>query len=423
VGIWWSRPSEGIYKKTLIQNVIERKKEKEDLAEEVRVLYVAFTRAMDKLILLGSMPGGAGRFVEGDVEPEGKSYMQLLMPIMKDTDIAVKSLDRAELSAWAGVASQQGGGQAIERLLMGEGASDGGPLAAEIARRLSFEYPYKEAAALKSKYSASELVKAAVQAGSEALAHVTASAGPEAQAPVAAPVSLTAPAAPIASASEAASAGPEAPVHVAAPAAAPPQNLDIPAVPAFMEGERKLSAAARGSAIHKIMELMDFREARMHAEEAGYFADMLKGMVEDGILAPAEAEAADLAKLRGFLKSDICRRAAESGSLRKEAPFVFRRVVGGEDILVQGVIDCFFKEAAGPEAGGGEAFILLDYKSGRLPSGANAGKSLAERAVERYGHQLRIYSEALEKIHGIPVAEAHLYLLDASEDVIVKITQ
>jgi ATP-dependent helicase/nuclease subunit A len=379
VGIWWSRPSEGIYKKTLIQNVIERKKEKEDLAEEVRVLYVAFTRAMDRLILLGSMPGGAGRFVEGDAEPEGKSYMQLLMPIMNETDIAVKSLDRAELSAWAGAGSQHGGGQAIERLFMGEGAGDGGPLAAEIARRLSFEYPYKEAAALKSKYSASELVKAAVQAGAQT------------------------------------------PGPVAAPAAALPQNMDIPAVPAFMEGERKLSAAARGSAIHKIMELMDFREARTHAEEPGYFADMLRGMVEDGILAPAEAETADLAKLRGFLKSDICRRAAESGSLRKEAPFVFRRVVGGEEVLVQGVIDCFFKEAAGPEAGGGEAFILLDYKSGRLTGGAKAGKSLAERAAERYGHQLGIYSEALEKIHGLPVAEAHLYLLDEGEDVIVKL--
>ncbi|MDR1135260.1 MAG: UvrD-helicase domain-containing protein [Clostridiales Family XIII bacterium] len=368
VGLWWVAPLAGIYKKTLIQSVIERKKAREDLSEEIRVLYVAFTRAMHKLILLGSAEGGLERLHDSEILADGKSYMQLLMPVVDKTKIVVKGISRADL-ALSGERNEGRQGDAIRTLFTGEHAKAyaGLPFAAEIERRLSFEYPYKEATALKSKYSVSEVVKETVFAADD-------------------------------------------------------EMMDAPAIPKFMEDARKLSAAEKGSVIHKVMELMDFHKARENIDEISYFDTMLKNMTEDGILTDEEVQTVDRTKLVRFLKSDICRRAVESGSLKKEVPFVLKKRLKGEEVLIQGVIDCFFKENIEYGKRGEDAFILLDYKTGRIAAqSGTAGKSLVDYAAERYGYQLEIYSEALERIHGVKVAEAHIYMLDEGEDIIVKI--
>jgi ATP-dependent helicase/nuclease subunit A len=396
IGLRWVDPASGIYKKTLLQNIIERKKEREDLAEEIRVLYVAFTRAMDKLILLGGWPGGAGGLAGAALPAEGRSFMQLLAPVAEGAGISPVTVTRADVAM--GAASGKGRRGGIRELLEGMEGRPDPAAAAEIHRRLSFEYPFSAAAAMKSKYSASEIVRAWRAEG----------AGPKPR-KAAAGAALTD--------------GGHVFTAEGLARASRSRALDFePAAPAFMGGVTALTAAGRGTAMHKVLEMADFRAALDKDGVDAYVAGLITSLEAKAILSPEEARVSDAAKIAGFLKSDICRRAAEAAYMRKEASFVCRKqAAGGEEVLIQGVIDCFFLE--------GDGFVLLDYKSGGMglegaggAEGAGAPRAIdgAEvLAAERYRPQLEVYSDAIERIYGMKVAEAHLFLLDAGKDVIL----
>jgi ATP-dependent helicase/nuclease subunit A len=227
--------------------------------------------------------------------------------------------------------------------------------AAEIEQRLGFSYPYEKAAAMKSKYAVTELAGLAAMHEAEAAAQ-------QADKPFAA------------------------------------------AAPRFLSAGSALTAAERGSLLHRALERMDFRAAREGLSRPGYLEESLGDLVSCGVFTREEAEAVDVEQLRNFFASDICGRAAASPELHKETPFVMRKELNGEDILVQGVIDCWFSE--------NDALVLLDYKSGRaFARGANPGEEALRRFVARYRPQLAVYAEALESIRGARVSEAVLFLL------------
>jgi ATP-dependent helicase/nuclease subunit A len=346
-------PETGLYKSTLLQNLIVRKKSAENFAEEIRILYVAFTRAMDRLILLGSAKGGlAGVKKYGD-SSEGSSHLELIAPIAERAGLGI-----VEIPAPASGRTSRGALSGGDPLSLLSSAEDCDPeTATEIDRRLSFIYPHERAASVKSKYAATELA-ALSAAGAE---------------------------------------GDRAASREAAPFAA--------AVPRFMSGKRELLAAERGSLTHRALERMDFRAARGALEREEGLENMLADLVSSGVFTPEEAMAADMERIRNFIASDICRRAAASPELHKETPFVIKKEHVGEEVLVQGVIDCWFVE-------NGE-IVLLDYKSGFAVPHA-PGKSREEalrRLSARYKPQLDIYAEALETIRGARVSEAYLFLL------------
>ena len=90
------------YKKTLIQTVIDQRKRRESLAEELRILYVAFTRAMDKLVLLGTVKDldasmEAYTMKDGDFTGAA-SYLDFLIPAMKHSSIRLYCADRRDIS-------------------------------------------------------------------------------------------------------------------------------------------------------------------------------------------------------------------------------------------------------------------------------------------------------------------------------------
>jgi ATP-dependent helicase/nuclease subunit A len=227
--------------------------------------------------------------------------------------------------------------------------------ASAIERRLGFSYPYEKAAAMKSKYAVTEL--AGARAPGEA--------------------------------------------GVASRAESP----FVAAVPRFLAGDgRALGAAERGSLVHRALELLDFRAAREGLSQPGRLEAMLNDLVARGAFTSEEAAAADTRRIRNFLASDICGRAAASPALYKETPFVMRKELDGEEVLVQGVIDCWFVE--------NDAIVLLDYKSGHAFASAPSAREEALRSVvSRYRPQLAVYAEALESIRGARVSEARLFLL------------
>ena len=99
-----------------------------------------------------------------------------------------------------------------------------------------------------------------------------------------------------------------------------------------------------------------------------------------------------------------------ASELCKETPFVMKTELDGRQVLVQGVIDCYFRE-------GGE-YVLVDYKSSYVDE--KDPESSKEILLERYRDQLRLYKEALETIEGRRVTESALYLFGLNDWVSIK---
>jgi ATP-dependent helicase/nuclease subunit A len=333
-------PVRGLYKNTLLQSVIARRKAAEDFAEEIRILYVAFTRAMDRLILLGTAKGGLAGLRERGASTDGRSPLALIAETAEAAGFRVRERSVPAVSA----APRR---QSLDlRTFLSASAECDPETAREVERRLCFSYPHARAASLRSKYAVTELAGLSAERAEEPFAA---------------------------------------------------------AAPRFLSGDRAISAAERGSLLHRALERLDFR-ARETLLRPGGLENALRDLALRGLFTPEECAVVDVGRLRNFLESDICRRAAAAPELYKETPFVIRRDLEGEEILVQGVIDCWFVEDGAP--------VLIDYKSGgSFAYGAGAREDAPRRVALRYRPQLAVYAEAIESIRGARVSEANLFLL------------
>ena len=157
-------------------------------------------------------------------------------------------------------------------------------------------------------------------------------------------------------------------------------------------------AKVRGSAIHRLLELMDLAAVSRDGIRA-----QMDGLCRSGQLTAEEAEAVDAAVLERFFQSQLGRRLQRAESVRRESPFTMRLDLDADDdLLVQGVIDAAFREDGG--------WVLLDYKTG------GRGKSDGELIAE-YGEQLAYYRLAIERLWDAPVREAWLCMLDLGRNI------
>ena len=186
--------------------------------------------------------------------------------------------------------------------------------------------------------------------------------------------------------------------------------------PAFLSGGKGFSAAERGTILHTVMEHLD---VKAHTARADVEA-LIARCVDSGILTAEEAAAVPVGRIMAFISSPLAERMRRSPGVKKETPFVIALPVGaaynspeynsigpGETVLVHGIIDCFFEENGG--------VVLVDYKTGYLDlADGGAGAADAER---RYGPQMAVYRHALEKSLGLPVLECMLYFFAANVEV------
>ena len=184
----------------------------------------------------------------------------------------------------------------------------------------------------------------------------------------------------------------------------PEKDFDLPR---FMRNAPLLGGAARGTAYHSVMEHIPFTAEDKAPEDVAAFTE---GLVSRGLMTRAEADAVDPARISAFFSSDIGRRACAAKELRKEAPFTFRTEKDGRGIMVQGTIDCCFIEDG--------SWVLVDYKSNYVDY-MNLDDAF-EHLKESYIPQLALYREALEKITGIPVKEAVLYLFSIGQELRIE---
>ncbi|MGM0897765.1 MAG: helicase-exonuclease AddAB subunit AddA [Bacillota bacterium] len=166
--------------------------------------------------------------------------------------------------------------------------------------------------------------------------------------------------------------------------------------------DRKLSAADVGTAVHTVMQHVPL-ERRMSLEEIRQFLDELVGRE---ILTHEEAQAVKAEEIEAFFHSGIAGRLMGAEAVKREVPFTYARADGeGDHQIVQGIIDCLFKEK-------GE-WILLDYKTDQTRWMGDVQSVMKDR----YSIQLSVYQEAVEAILRIPIKQRILYLFSTNEEV------
>lgn len=396
-------PDRCLHYPTLAKLAIRSRLIKESLAEELRILYVAMTRAEQKLIMVGSLSSplknGAWEMGAGAVDQPLPDH--LLAAARKPLDWIIPALLPIcrEESGWSlrtGPADEvfaRGGATAGEAPAAAPPPPAAGtpevepptagrtPAAAVssadfdqlVARRLSWRYPYSEQGQRAAKLSVTEAKQRLVPA------QPGDAAGPAWELPL-----------------------------EPFPGAKEPTSFNW-ARPRFLQQAGGLTAAERGSAVHLVMQHLDL-DSRPDEEEIRL---QLNRLVEAEVLTPAQAETVDLPAVAAFFRSPLGRRLAAAERVYRELPFilglpageVYPHLAGAEEetVIIQGIIDCLFDE--------GDRLVLVDFKTDRVQKGDH------DRMRRRYRGQLELYARAVEQIWQRPVAEKYLYLFATGETV------
>ena len=382
-----------IKNKTLRRAVLSAKMKEDNLAEELRVLYVALTRAREKLILTSVLEKAEEKWELSQMTGQEKltyldfceagSYMDFLLPILPQTGIAVKTLRTEDLAAEE-LGEQLRMGDRREQLRLiacGETPLTGDPEENErklmhLRERFAYQYPHPGLQKLYTKTTVSELKIAAMAEKDEAAFHTF------------------------------------------------EEKEVVPYIPGFRREQEKVSGAVRGNAFHRTMELLDFTylftESGLFTGCPNNYEEYRRGLDKNRLqnrleeflqretislrLTEEYAKAVSLPKILNFLEQELAYRmwrAQEQGLLYREQPFVLgidaKRLdpdlPEGEKVLIQGIIDVFFIED-------GE-IVLLDYKTDVIDS--------LEALWNRYNVQIQYYEEALTKLMQMPVKERILY--------------
>ena len=375
---------------TLIWSGIAAQLRWEGTAEEERILYVAMTRARDQLILTGHsshIDRDWQRWTSRLNPAQAKSYFDWVMPAALAPFGAKADADYARPGAtWQDAVWQVRIARAVPAGTVEEGAYDGEPRLEALRRgdltgtpvpswldeQLSWQYAYPQAVRTAAKFSVSEIKRRYQELHSDEL---------QDEAALSVPAAAVIP-------------------------TAPGEDDAFAALPPWLAGEEAaVSGAQRGTALHKALQYItpaaDQTTATLRRE--------IDAFVRQGLLSREEAKLVYVPVLAAFCQSDIGRRMAESPELHREYPFTVLLAGGdplpetetGEQILIQGVIDCLFRED--------DAWILVDYKSDRLET-ADAFRS-------RYAVQLALYKRAVEQITHRPVEETYIYSLHLQQEI------
>ena len=165
--------------------------------------------------------------------------------------------------------------------------------------------------------------------------------------------------------------------------------------PSFMRAKPEADGARRGSAVHRFLSLVDPGQMRDAEKRRENLLSALENMKEEQVFTPEEASWINTEKIERFFASPVGQRMLAGRELHRE--WDFNLYLGDRDMILQGMIDCAFLEEDG--------WILLDYKTDRITD--------EEAFVEEYRPQLDWYRIALERLTGVRVAESWLYSLSA----------
>ncbi len=351
--------------KNLRRTGLMLKLREETLAEELRVLYVALTRAREKLIMTACLKDAEEAWDKREVIESGniafdrfvgaQNFLDMLFPVIQEENCRVHICTEEELQI-AGIKEQIRFFEKKQALEEAEKLRDEN-VVVRLQEAFDYKYAYENLQKLYTKTTVSELKIAAMADKDEAAYHQF------------------------------------------------EEREVAPILPAFVQEKESVSATTRGNAYHKVMELMEFEEvlgSPLPMEQV--LQECLERFVERKVLPEEYYNALNLQKLATFLQDPLAKRmyqAQKEGLLYREQPFVLGISAGrlGEEfpaqekVLIQGIIDAFFVED-------GE-IVLLDYKTDKVQT--------PKELWDRYETQLDYYEEALTKLMQMPVKEKILY--------------
>lgn len=397
-------PEKRIIASSLNKQMVRRELLKESLGEELRVLYVAMTRAKEKLILTGTVgkldkriPSLAGFLEEeGQVLPLGvrlkaRNYWDFVLPALArhrsmtelfgeygvpmhrverfyddPADFNIRKITLRQMTEEEILL--QTGNQMQEEILKNWNPEQiyDAKVREEIEERFSYVYPFRYLEEIPVKVSVSELKKRGWQ-DNEVLQMVPEDTETEAEMPV----------------------------------------------PGFMKASgEEYRGAARGTAYHRVMECLDY----LQVETDGQLKKQLERLVESQKLSEQERDCIRILDIRRFVDSGLGQRmknAAVQRRLYREQPFVIQRSAAmlddlwqGETVLVQGIIDAYFVED-------GE-IVLVDYKTDRVRRGQE------QKLIDLYHVQLEDYAQALERMTGKKVKEKIIYSFTLQKEIVLQ---
>lgn len=378
------------YRDTIAKLAMKDQIKIESLSEEMRILYVAFTRPKDKLIVVGSL-----RNIEKQVKNwnktdniyslmNGRNYLDWIgAALIKHPDGEVlrqfgdfdydNSKYKDENSKWT---INILGRQTIvleeqEKLLKEEEYKEKlinfnrenfppntyTDYKDEIYGRLNWQYVYPKATIIPSKLSVSDIKRANFHE-MDSIVH---------------------------------------------------QIPTLVKSPKFMEGKKAFTAAERGTIIHFVLQHLDLN----NVDSEDHIHNQVEFMVARELITEEEAKVVNVEKILNYFNSSIGKRMLMAKNVYRESPFIIEKSATDvikesseeleEKLLVQGIIDCYFEEEDG--------FVLVDYKNDIVLNGD------VHSVVAKYEVQLSLYKEALERVTERKVKETYLYLFDMDQGV------
>ena len=357
IGLPYVDPARRFWRSTLVQRAINSKSRRDEYKEELRLLYVAMTRARNKLLLVGSCKN------EEDLNKavtRPRSYLRAMNGVLQT------GFNRYYISPLilTKAAAETGRRERIEAYLDKPLSPEEQAIYDEIDRRFRYRYPDEDLLTAKAKWSVSAIRREELESEKAKQHEVVVMSGDE-----------------------------------------------VTNIRNGAENRKRASAADIGTAYHRIMEFLDFGKINGSASDMDYIAERAGSLKENGAIDEDVYASLDLSHIAAFFESELGKRAlaaSKRGSLRREKPFTLKTIRNGKEMLVQGVIDCCFEEDG--------KMILIDYKSSYIRPGA-AREAELERIKDEYKVQIELYSEAAEKGTGMEVSEAYLYLFTISEAV------
>lgn len=373
---------------TIMKQILKGKLKIETLSEEMRILYVAFTRAKEKLIITGMVNNvvkTCRRWCEESIVDEkkvpeyalidAKNFLdwigealarhrdgEIIRKIAShdykiDTNLIVDDPSKWNIKLWKKENffkrleknSKNNIVWKIKNNLLKQGKSRH---CDEIIRRLNWKYKYYDVSKIPAKFSVSELKRKfeTVDAQNSMILE---------------------------------------------------RGQDLKK-PQFIEGKSSISSAEKGTLVHLVMQHIDLKniDSKMSIKR------QIQNLVNKQFITEKESKVISEHKIFNFFTSQLGTRMRKCKKVYREVPFYMQidsrdvcdeldEYTGkGEKVIIQGIIDCYFQEK--------EEIVLIDYKTDYVDNFENIKK--------KYRVQIEYYSMAIEKMTGIKVKERYLYL-------------
>ncbi len=367
----------------------------ENISEEMRVLYVALTRAKEKLFITGTLPKLQERVKKWQIFGNRESHAVMPLGVKRggsylnwiglslyahsgvdffrnlvgdEVEVLFDGQSKWQVRVWqkeALGALQEARLEAIEQkkeiIYNWDTEKVYSEYKEEINRRLSFSYPYEKAVLLPTKVSVSELKRNQQPTPDDAYT---------------------------------------LPIY---------DEVEEASIPRFIKGEETLKGAQRGTLIHSVFEHLDY----LNYQDEKAITQEIERLIIEHRLSEDVLKVVSVKRLAQMAQSDLVNKMRQAKHVEKEKAFIYLAQANlvdenypeEEEILIQGVIDSFFIDE--------EGITIVDYKTDYVdPSNKAASK---EKIKKKYKKQLDFYTMALEAITKISVAHRYIYLYNINE--------